>query len=66
MEHTLQPITEVAFPSITLCNEYGLDTGEYVRNILNNLEYTKGNSLDMRIKQGFKGFLVDLVANAER
>ena len=61
----LQPVTEVDFPSVTLCNEYGLDTGEYVRNVLNNLEYTKENSLETQVKQGFKGILVDLVANAD-
>ena len=54
------------FPSVTLCNEYGLDTGEYMRNILNNLEYGKGNNIDMKIKQGFKGFLVDLISNPEK
>ena len=58
-------MTEVDFPSVTFCNEYGLDTGEYVRNVLNNIEYTKENSLDTQIKQGFKGMLVDLVANPD-
>ena len=40
-------MTDVNFPSIALCKEHGLDTGEYVRNIFNNLDFVgfKGNNL---------------------
>ncbi len=32
-------VTSVAFPSITLCNPAYVDTGEYLRATLDNLEY---------------------------
>ena len=38
----IQPVTEVALPSLTFCEDHGPDTGEYVRNVFNNLAY-EGN-----------------------
>ena len=38
-----QPVTDVEFPSMTLCKDSGPDTGEYVRNVFNNLAF---NGLD--------------------
>ena len=41
IESFSKPVTDVPFPSVTLCNEQGLDTGEYVRNVFNNLAFTE-------------------------
>ena len=35
----MQPVTDVPFPSLTLCDDQGFDTGEYMRNVFNNLEF---------------------------
>ena len=52
-------MTDVNFPSIALCKEHGLDTGEYVRNIFNNLDFVgfKGSNL----KREFQWILYDTV-----
>ena len=51
------------FPSVTLCNDQGLDTGEYVRNVFNNLAFVgdKGSKL----KEEFKAILDDLTVDIE-
>ena len=58
-----QPVTKVNFPSVTLCNEHGLDSGEYVRNVFNNLEFVgdKGSKL----RGEFKSILDDLTVDME-
>ena len=58
-----QPVTKVNFPSVTLCNEHGLDSGEYVRNVFNNLAFVgnKGSEL----KEQFKAVLDDLVVDMD-
>ena len=47
---SLQPVTEVNFPAVTLCPQL-TDTGEWVRAVLNNLEY------DTDIVTAFGSFL---------
>lgn len=54
----LQPVTEVNFPSVTLCNARGLDTGEYVRNVFNNLAF---NSDSILLRDEFRMVLGDIV-----
>ena len=51
------------FPSVTLCNDKGLDTGEYVRNVFNNLAFVgdKGSKL----KEEFKAILDDLTVDMD-
>ena len=51
-------MTDVSFPSITLCNEHGLDSGEYVRNVFNNLAFTddEGNK-SVALKKAFESVL---------
>ena len=58
-----QPVTKVNFPSVTLCNEHGLDSGEYVRNVFNNLAFVgdKGSKL----RGEFKSILDDLTVDME-
>ena len=41
ISYHLQPLTDINFPSLTFCNEYGVDTGEYVRNVFNNLQWER-------------------------
>ena len=53
-------MTEVDFPSVTLCNAYGLDTGEYVRNVFNNLAFTDAND-SVLLRDEFKMVLGDIV-----
>ena len=49
---------DVYFPSITLCNEYGLDSGEYVRNVFNNLAFVDGNgNKSAALKEAFGSVL---------
>ena len=52
-------MTDVPFPSVTLCNEQGLDTGEYVRNVFNNLAFTEdeGNSKSAALREAFGSVL---------
>ena len=64
LELTLQPVTEVNFPSVTLCNANGLDTGEYVRNVFNNLEFNDANKSKL-LREDFKMVLDDLVTNSD-
>ena len=54
-------MTKVNFPSVTLCNEHGLDSGEYVRNVFNNLAFVgeKGSNL----RGEFKPILDDLTVD---
>ena len=56
-------MTKVNFPSVTLCNENGLDSGEYVRNVFNNLAFVgdKGSKL----RGEFKPILDDLTVDME-
>ena len=61
---TLQPVTEVNFPSITLCNTHGLDTGEYVRNVFNNLEFNDANQSKL-LREEFRMVLNDLVTDSD-
>ena len=56
----LQPVTEVNFPSVTLCNANGPDTGEYVRNVFNNLEFNDVNGSNL-LRKEFKMVLNDIV-----
>ena len=56
-------MTKVSFPSVTVCNENGLDSEEYVRNVFNNLAFTGNKSL--QLKEGFKGILDDLTVRME-
>ena len=58
-----QPVTKVNFPSVTLCNDHGLDSGEYVRNVFNNLAFIgdKGSKL----REEFKAILDDLTVDME-
>ena len=58
-----QPVTKVNFPSVTLCNDHGLDSGEYVRNVFNNLAFIgdKGSKL----RGEFKAILDDLTVDME-
>ena len=60
----MQPVTEVNFPSVTLCNANGLDTGEYVRNVFNNLEFNDANKSKL-LREEFKMVLDDLVTNSD-
>ena len=53
-----QDLTKVDFPSITLCNEHGLDSGQYVRNVFNNLDFIGNKSA--KLKRGFGAILHDL------
>ena len=53
-----QDLTKVDFPSITLCHKHGLDSGQYVRNVFNNLDFTGNKSA--KLKEGFKYILKDL------
>ena len=39
ISYYFQPLTDINFPSLTFCNEYGVDTGEYMRNVFNNLQW---------------------------
>lgn len=57
-------MTEVNFPSIALCKEHGLDTGEYVRNVFNNLDFLGNTSGDLR--EEFKWVLYDTVMTLQR
>lgn len=61
---TVQPVTEVNFPSITLCNGHGLDTGEYVRNVFNNLEFNDANKSKL-LREEFRMVLDDLVDDSD-
>ena len=36
-----QHVSDINFPAVTLCNPNGADSGEYVRAMLNNLEYNE-------------------------
>ena len=56
-------MTKVNFPSVTLCNEHGLDSGEYVRNVFNNLAFVgdKGSKL----RGEFKAILDDLTVDMD-
>ena len=56
----LQPVTEVNFPSVTLCNANGPDTGEYVRNVFNNLEFNDVNGSKL-LREEFRLILGDIV-----
>ena len=56
-------MTKVNFPSVTVCNENGLDSGEYVRNVFNNLAFTGSKS--SQLKEGFKGILDDLTVDLD-
>ena len=58
IESFSKPVTDVPFPSITLCNEQGLDTGEYVRNVFNNLAFTydEGNK-SAALREAFESVL---------
>ena len=53
-------MTDVNFPSVTLCNAHGLDTGEYVRNVFNNLEFNDVNG-SMLLREEFRMVLGDIV-----
>ena len=53
-------MTEVSFPSVTLCNAYGLDTGEYVRNVFNNMEFNDANDSSL-LREEFRMVLSDIV-----
>ena len=58
IESFSKPVTDIPFPAITLCNEQGLDTGEYVRNVFNNLAFTEDEgSKSVALKEGFKSVL---------
>ena len=46
--YAFQPVTEVDFPSIALCKEHGLDTGEYVRNVFSNLDFVGNQSKQLK------------------
>ncbi len=52
-----QAVTTVDFPTLTLCSPANLDTGEYVRAMLNNLNY------DDAMRNAFEGFIKSQVAN---
>jgi hypothetical protein len=57
-------VQEVDFPSVTLCNPHGQDSGKYVRAIFNNfvfleIETTKDGSA--KLKTLFKDFLDDVI-----
>ena len=52
-------MTDVNFPSVTLCHANGLDTGEYVRNVFNNLAFNEANSI--LIREEFRMVLSDIV-----
>ena len=53
-------MTEVNFPSVTLCNAHGPDTGEYVRNVFNNLEFNDANKSRL-LREEFRMVLSDIV-----
>ena len=53
-----QDLSEVDFPSITLCNEHGLDSGQYVRNVFNNLDFIGNQSA--KLKEGFTSIIMHL------
>ena len=59
IESFSKPVTDVPFPSITLCNEQGLDTGEYVRNVFNNLAFAEDeeNNKSAALREAFKSVL---------
>ena len=66
MEHMsgmvlFQDLTKVGFPSITLCNEHGLDSGQYVRNVFNNLDFIGNKSA--KLKEEFREILDDLTSS---
>ena len=58
-----QPVTKVNFPSVTLCNDHGLDSGEYVRNVFNNLAFIGDKGTKLRGE--FKAILDDLTVDME-
>ena len=57
-------MTEVNFPSVTLCNANGLDTGEYVRNVFNNLEFNDVDESKL-LREEFRMVLDDLVNDSD-
>ena len=59
-----QPVTEVSFPSIALCKDHGLDTGEYVRNVFNNLDFLGESSGNL--KKEFQWVLHDTVMTLKK
>ena len=46
-------MTDVDFPAVTLCEDHGSDTGEYVRNVFNNLKFPD-NFIDKDVTVGKK------------
>ena len=57
-------MTDVNFPSVTLCHANGLDTGEYVRNVFNNLDFNEAND-SMLLREEFRMVLKDIVFDTE-
>ena len=57
-------MTEVNFPSVTLCNANGLDTGEYVRNVFNNLEFNDVDESKL-LREEFRMVLDELVTDSD-
>jgi hypothetical protein len=56
---SFQPVQEVDFPAVTLCNPKGHDTGEYVRAVFNNFLFLEKNvaNKSSRLKELFKPFM---------
>ena len=55
-------MTEVNFPAITLCEDHGSDTGEYVRNVFNHLQFPdKHLTVGTQLREEFLGILTEFL-----
>ena len=60
-----QPVSQVDFPTLTLCNPNGIDTGEYVRAVFNNLDFDKNLAEKFmfgflrKVQEDIKDFLIN-------
>ena len=51
------------FPTVTICNENGLDSGEYTRAVLNGLQFDGVDETGGRIYKNFEAFLAEVGGN---
>ena len=54
-------MTKVNFPSLTLCEDHIADTGDYLRNVLNNLAFGESEGV-YAIKEVIKRKLLNINA----
>ena len=60
-------MTDVNFPAITLCEDHGSDTGEYVRSVFNYLKFPdKELNYGKELYEEFQGILNDFTTDYPR